>query len=94
RIDRLIAVGLVGQDWKTPFGAAPSAPRTPALAQVSALCAAGDAPAWIVAPIAPGAAPDLTLKNRSWTARQPYELDLAGRWFVTRTYAVIPCVGR
>lgn len=94
RIDRLIAADLVGRDWKTPFGAAPSAPRTPTLAQVSALCAAGDAPAWIVAPVAPGVTLDPALESRPWTTRQPFELDLVGRWFVTRTYAVIPCVGR
>lgn len=93
RIDRLLAVGLVGQDWQTPFDAAPVAPGTPTPAQVSALCAARDAPAWIVAPIAPGALPDPALKSRSWSPQQPYELDLVGRWFVARTYAVIPCEG-
>ncbi len=94
RIDRLIAVGLVGEDWRGPFGFAPSRPRVPTLKQVSALCAGADAPAWIVAPLAPGAAPDPELVRAVWVPRGPYELDLGGRWFVATRYAVIPCAGR
>ena len=94
RIGRLIAVDLVGEDWRTPFGAAPSAPKFPTLQQVSRLCSAADAPAWIVAPMTPGATLDPTLRGQVWTPRETYELDLAGRWFVASDYAVIPCAGR
>ena len=94
RIDRLIAADLVGEDWKTPFGAAPSTPKMPRLRQVSGLCAASDAPAWIIAPMDPDAALDPALRGRVWTASQPYGLEFPGRWLTTRTYAVIPCAGR
>lgn len=94
RIDRLIAAGLVGEDWRTPFGLAPSSPKVPTLARVSAVCAGADAPAWIVAPLAPEARLDPALASRLWTPDAPYELDLGARWFVATRYAVIPCAGR
>lgn len=94
RIGRLIAAGLVGEDWRAPFGAAPSTPNLPTLQQVSRLCSDSDAPAWIVAPMTPGAILDPALRAQIWTPRATYELDLAGRWFVASAYAVIPCAGR
>ena len=94
RIGRLITADLVGEDWRAPFGAAPSAPKVPTLQQVSRLCSAGDAPAWIIAPMATGATLDPALLGEVWTPRKPYELELAGRWFVASAYAVIPCAGR
>jgi len=94
RIDRLIAVGLVDKGWRAPFGAAPSAPKVPTLEQVSAVCSVADAPAWIVAPLAPGTGVDPALAARLWAPRAPYEADLGGRWFVATRYAAIPCAGR
>ncbi|ALL12746.1 hypothetical protein [Caulobacter henricii] len=93
RIDRLISLGLVGPDWKSPFGAAPTTPKVPTLPQIRELCAARDAPAFVVAALPSGAQLDPALGARLWNAREPYELELAGQWFSTRTYGIIRCGG-
>lgn len=93
RIDRLVALGLVGRDWTSPHDGTPLMPQVPKVTQVRALCAAPDAPAWIVAPLPSGTRLDPALGGRLWTTREPYELELADRWFSTRTFGIIPCGG-
>jgi hypothetical protein len=93
RIDRLIALDMVGADWRTPFHVTATAPRAPSPHQVRAFCAFSDAPAWIVVPMAAGEGPDPALGARIWTPRAPYRLELSGRWFSAASYAAIPCAG-
>ncbi|MCJ2037053.1 hypothetical protein [Methylobacterium sp. J-068] len=57
RIDRLIAGGLASEIDRAPFHpAGPRRPDDPPAASVATLCAAPDAPAWIVVPLRAGQA--------------------------------------
>jgi hypothetical protein len=93
RIDRLIATGLVTENWRRPFSEPVMAPIAPSASRVAAFCATPDAPAWIVAPLTAGQAVDPALSTRRFTPATPYPMELDAGWAIARTYAVIPCTG-
>lgn len=98
RSDRLASLGLVGEDFVRPQTAPERRLPPPGPAQVRRLCAAPDAPAWIIWPRwddAPPLAPSLAA--RDWTPAAPFvheqvEGGQARRLKASR-YAVIPCAG-
>jgi hypothetical protein len=97
RVNRLWATGLVGRDWLEPLTAADSRPAAPTRARIAGLCAAPDAPAWIVWPKTDAQPLDPDLQASEWSPGAPYALELVGQggtgWLTAQRYAVIPCAG-
>lgn len=93
RIDRLIATGLVTENWRRPFSEPVVAPIAPSASRVAAFCATPDAPAWIVAPLTAGQVVDPALSARRFTPATPYPIELDAGWAIATNYAVIPCAG-
>ncbi|MET3664766.1 hypothetical protein [Caulobacter sp. 1776] len=93
RARRLIASGLVEDDWLTSPRAAIAPPPPPRLASVRAFCAAPDAPAWIVWAYWKDAVLEPGLKARDWTPRRPFTQVTPNGWLTASRYAVIPCAG-
>jgi hypothetical protein len=96
RISRLVGLGLVGRNWSRPMEGHAAAPARVTPARRDALCRQADAPAWIVAPLAGGQAPEPGVEARVWRPPSPQVIDTAGapaRWMVVERYAVIPCAG-
>lgn len=93
RIDRLVAAGLVGEDWRRPWASPVTAPRLPSASQVARFCAAPGGPAWIIVPLIGGARPDPAISARIFTAPADYPMELSEGWAVASAYAAIPCAG-
>lgn len=96
RMDRLIAAGLAAPNDRAPFHpAGPRRPDDPPAAAVAILCAAPDAPAWIVVPLRdrqdlPGNAGIFPLAAPVVTARTRPE---GVSWHRTVAYGLLPCRG-
>jgi hypothetical protein len=96
RLQELIDLDLVGDVVRRPFPARQDT-HSPVLSEhkLARLCAAADAPAWVVVPLSGGAVVADALRPVRWQAPAPtFAPTFDGRhftWKRTDTYALIPC---
>ena len=99
RADLAIHFGLADDDILSPL-LEPHAARLPLLtpANVEGICAAADAPAWIVAPLAAGTKLSAGIAGTEWLAPvemlEPIEHGTRYEWLRIIRYAVVPCANR